>query len=288
MNSPEEDGIPQSTTSKSADNDGQTTTGNDSETKGDTSFAAALMDVIMSFWPLGLVAFGGPTAHVAILHERFVESKQWLSDEIFLELLAVGQGLPGPTSTQMVISCGAYRGGILGGLISFTFWNLPSFIILTLAGLGVSNFIGDTLPFWMKGLPPAAVSLVFVAAFKLSAKVIDSKLKVLLCVVSTMIVLLLDGERRGGTISAREVAVAYPILIFSGGLFTFVDSKIEKWGRSELYNKIREKSATERIIPTLPYMNKYTSIILIIVWAAVLITFLVVRGAADDSNAKEL
>ena len=69
-------------------------------------------------------------------------------------------------------------------------------------------------------MQPAAVSLVFVAAFKLSAKVIDSKLKVALCVVSTMIVLILDGERRGGSISAREVAVAYPILIFSGGLFT--------------------------------------------------------------------
>eukprot|EP00486_Rosalina_sp_Unknown_P004266 CAMPEP_0201570524 /NCGR_PEP_ID=MMETSP0190_2-20130828/12826_1 /ASSEMBLY_ACC=CAM_ASM_000263 /TAXON_ID=37353 /ORGANISM="Rosalina sp." /LENGTH=188 /DNA_ID=CAMNT_0047994147 /DNA_START=20 /DNA_END=583 /DNA_ORIENTATION=+ len=131
------------------DGGGKTTTvDNDTVNNEDLTFCEAIKDVILSFWPLGLVAFGGPTAHVAILHERFVERKKWLDDERFLELLAVGQGLPGPTSTQMVISCGAYRGGILGGLLSFLFWNLPSFIILTLSGLGVSEFVGSETPDW--------------------------------------------------------------------------------------------------------------------------------------------
>jgi hypothetical protein len=75
----------------------------------DTPLSYRLKEVFLNFAPLGLVAFGGPTAHVAILHERFVESKKWLDDEKFIELLAVGQGLPGPTSTQMVIATGMQR-----------------------------------------------------------------------------------------------------------------------------------------------------------------------------------
>ena len=128
----------------------------------------------------------------------------------------------------------------------------------------------------MRGLPAAAVSLVFVAAFKLSKKVIDSKLKIALCIISTMIVLLLIGDSR---VSAREVAIAYPILIFSGGCFTYVDSRWLGEKRAKLYDKIREKSTKERIITRLPYMNKYTSVLLILGWIVILLTFIILRGA---------
>ena len=67
-----------------------------------------------------------------------------------------------------------------------------------------------------------------------------------------------------------------------------MDSKIQRWGRSELYAKIRAKSATERIITTLPYMNKYSSVALFVAWIVVLVTFLAIRGAADDSSDKQL
>ncbi|CAM9876310.1 unnamed protein product, partial [Hapterophycus canaliculatus] len=57
--------------------------------------------VFWQFLPLGVIAYGGPNAHVALLHERFVEKSKWLTEEQFVELMAVGQGLPGPTSTQV-------------------------------------------------------------------------------------------------------------------------------------------------------------------------------------------
>ena len=67
---------------------------------------------------------------------------------------------------QMVVSMGAYRAGIPGGLLSFALWNIPSFIILTLAGLGVKELLDSDDPDWLSGLGPAAISLVFVAAYK--------------------------------------------------------------------------------------------------------------------------
>lgn len=67
--------------------------------------AAFFLKVFWQFLPLGVVAYGGPTAHIALLHERFVDKSKWLSEEQFVELMAVGQGLPGPTSTQVHRTC---------------------------------------------------------------------------------------------------------------------------------------------------------------------------------------
>lgn len=66
----------------------------------------------------------------------------------------------------MVVATGTYRAGIPGGLLAFALWNFPSFIVLTLAGLGVRDLLGDEDPDWLAGVAPAAISLVFVAAYK--------------------------------------------------------------------------------------------------------------------------
>jgi chromate transport protein ChrA len=47
--------------------------------------------VVTTFWPLGLVAFGGPQAHVAILREHLVVRRDWINEEEFMELFAIGQ-----------------------------------------------------------------------------------------------------------------------------------------------------------------------------------------------------
>jgi len=47
--------------------------------------------VFTTFWPLGLVAFGGPQAHVAILRDHLVDQRDWLDEEQFTELFAIGQ-----------------------------------------------------------------------------------------------------------------------------------------------------------------------------------------------------
>jgi Chromate transporter len=47
--------------------------------------------VFTTFWPLGFVAFGGPQAHVAILREHLVTKRDWISEDQFLELYAIGQ-----------------------------------------------------------------------------------------------------------------------------------------------------------------------------------------------------
>lgn len=49
------------------------------------------MTVFTTFWPLGFFAFGGPAAHIALLRDHLVVQRDWVDDEQFQELFAIGQ-----------------------------------------------------------------------------------------------------------------------------------------------------------------------------------------------------
>ena len=57
----------------------------------DAPWSARMWEVFITFWPLGFVAFGGPQAHVAILRDHLVVQRDWLDEEAFTELFAIGQ-----------------------------------------------------------------------------------------------------------------------------------------------------------------------------------------------------
>lgn len=57
----------------------------------DAPWKDRMWEVFVTFWPLGFVAFGGPQAHVAILRDHLVVQRDWLDEEQFTELFAIGQ-----------------------------------------------------------------------------------------------------------------------------------------------------------------------------------------------------
>ena len=90
-----------------------------------------LMDVVHMYWHLGLIAFGGPSATVAILRDHLCILNNWIDEEAFMELFALCMALPGPSSTQVVISTAVTHAGPLGGMIAYIFWNLPGKVTLS-------------------------------------------------------------------------------------------------------------------------------------------------------------
>lgn len=65
---------------------------------------ADFKDIFKQFILLGWTAFGGPSAHIALFQKIFIDRLKWMSESAFLELFALGQCLPGPTSTQVCIT----------------------------------------------------------------------------------------------------------------------------------------------------------------------------------------
>mmetsp|Transcript_24423 Transcript_24423/g.55731 ORF Transcript_24423/g.55731 Transcript_24423/m.55731 type:complete len:469 (-) Transcript_24423:415-1821(-) len=183
------------------------------------SLASRVGDVFRVFWMLGLVAFGGPQAHVAILRDHLVVQRNWMGEDAFTELFAIGQGLPGPTSTQLVISTATSHAGIPGGLLAFFLWNLPGLVVLTTCGVLIGTFeIGN--PWYMVGLAPAAISLVFKAAHGFGKKL--DKVQTVMAACSCCVAILLNGDDR---IPSEASQYVYPIMLVCGGIFTYFDSK---------------------------------------------------------------
>ncbi|AOT71368.1 chromate efflux transporter [Geosporobacter ferrireducens] len=90
-----------------------------------------MREIISYFLKIGLLGFGGPMAHIAMMDEELIEKRKWTSKEQFLEGLAVCQMLPGPASTQLGIYLGYVKGGILGGVLAGISFILPAFVIIT-------------------------------------------------------------------------------------------------------------------------------------------------------------
>ena len=62
-----------------------------------------LAEVAGLFLKLGATAFGGPAAHIAMMHAEVVKRRKWLDDEQFLDLMGATNLIPGPNSTEMAI-----------------------------------------------------------------------------------------------------------------------------------------------------------------------------------------
>ena len=94
--------------------------------------------IARTFLRLGLISFGGPTAHIGYFRDEFVKEKKWLLEGDFSSLLAICQALPGPTSSQMVFSIGLKKGGFLSAYIALIAFSCPSVFLMIFLGLGYS------------------------------------------------------------------------------------------------------------------------------------------------------
>ena len=86
-------------------------------------------EVVRLALKLGLTAFGGPAAHIAMLREETVIRRGWMTDAYFLDLLAATNLIPGPNSTEMVIHAGYHRAGWRGLLAGGLFFVMPAALI---------------------------------------------------------------------------------------------------------------------------------------------------------------
>jgi chromate transport protein ChrA len=95
-----------------------------------------LGEVARVFLTFGFTAFGGPAAHIAMMHRELVQRRHWVSEERFLDLLGLSNVIPGPSSTELAIYLGYQRAGWRGLVVAGTMFILPAIgIVLFLAWL---------------------------------------------------------------------------------------------------------------------------------------------------------
>ena len=117
------------------------------------------LEILIVSTRLGLTSFGGPIAHLGYFHEEYIRRRKWMDEKSYADLVALCQFLPGPSSSQVGIGIGVMRGGVLGGIISFLGFTLPSVIALIIFASLLHTF-GIEDAGWINGLKIVAVAIV--------------------------------------------------------------------------------------------------------------------------------
>ena len=143
--------------------------------------SGALSELAGLFLRLGVTAFGGPAAHIAMMRDEVVERRRWLTDADFLDLLAATHLIPGPNSTEMAIHLGYRRGGGMGLLLAGGCFILPATLIVgALAWAYVHAGDAPQLGWVMYGVGPVIIAIVAQALWKLGAAAVKGPLTLLI------------------------------------------------------------------------------------------------------------
>src|SRR5690625_5244694 len=109
--------------------------------------------------------------------------------------------LPGPASSQVGISIGFLRGGLLGGIVSFIGFTLPSIIVLVIFALLYQSFSLEGAIF-IQSLKVVAVSVVLHALIGLGKKLTPDKSRLAIALVSAIVLL----DRKSTRLNSSHVA----------------------------------------------------------------------------------
>ncbi len=140
-----------------------------------TKEKGGLMEVFTLFFKLGVIGFGGPAAHIALMEEEVVNKRKWMSREHFLDLMGATNLIPGPNSTEMTMHCGHERAGIPGLFVAGFSFIFPA--VLITAGLAWFYEQYGQLPAvepFIEGIKPAVLVVIVGAILKLGKKAVKN------------------------------------------------------------------------------------------------------------------
>lgn len=135
----------------------------------------SLRELAGLFTKLGLTAFGGPAAHIAMMQKEVVDKRQWMDHQHFLDLIGATNLIPGPNSTEMAIHIGHERGGWKGLLVAGCCFILPAVLITGVIAWLYRQYgqLPQVRPF-IYGIKPAIIAIILAAVFPLAKKALKT------------------------------------------------------------------------------------------------------------------
>lgn len=164
---------------------------------------------------LSLTAFGGPQAFLAMLLERMVKTRNYITEDELWELNALCNMLPGPSSTQLVSAIGFRVGGANLAYLALLVWIIPATLLMT-AAAALIYFLEENTPgalSFAKFIQPMAIGFIIFAAQKTISKMIQTTEAMVLALISTFVSFFYSSP------------YVFPILLIIGGLSTSIKYK---------------------------------------------------------------
>jgi chromate transporter len=175
---------------------------------------AHLREVVALFLKLGLTAFGGPAAHIGLMHNEVVKRRKWMDDQQFLDLIGATNLIPGPNSTEMAIHIGFLRAGWAGLIAGGVCFTVPAMLIVLALAWAYVEF-GSIVQAGglLYGVKPVIIAIIVKALIDLGRKAVKDKLT---AAVGIGILILYF-------VGANEIA-----LLFAGGLVVIAITNLQR------------------------------------------------------------
>lgn len=134
-----------------------------------------LKEVALLFLRLGITAFGGPAAHIAMMQQEVVVKRKWMDEQHFLDLMGATNLIPGPNSTEMAIHLGHERAGWKGLIVAGLCFILPAVFITGIFAWLYKEYgqLPEVQPF-IYGIKPAIIAIILSAIYPLAKKSLKS------------------------------------------------------------------------------------------------------------------
>lgn len=217
----------------------------------------AVREVAATFLRIGLTAFGGPAAHIAIMRHELVERRKWVSEAHFLDLLGATNLIPGPNSSEMTMHLGFVRAGWRGLLAGGVAFLLPAMlIVLGIAWAYVEYGATPAAGWLLYGIKPVIIPLIALALWSLGRAAVKGPVTVAVGIgalaldllgvnfVAVLLgggaaVMLLDNARRLRHRPGATLALPLPMLGGGlGGLAASSATGFSLWGMALIFLKI--------------------------------------------------
>ncbi|MFM9944091.1 MAG: chromate transporter [Bacteroidia bacterium] len=175
---------------------------------------------LKEIFKIAISAFGGPEMHLALFSKRLVHEKKFFTQTELLETFSICQMLPGPTSTQTLISLGYKHGGTALGFLTLLVWVFPSFLLMTALSFLYTGLPSESLRI-LRFIQPMAVSFVIVAAIRMTRPLMKDKLSLWLAFYAFFVCALL----RHPLENYIKTPAIFPFILLSGALIAYFVNK---------------------------------------------------------------
>ena len=127
------------------------------------------LELFWTFFKIGAVTFGGGYAMIPLIQEAVVPN--WISEEMFLNFIAVAESTPGPIAINMATFVGSTEADFLGAVCATVGVVLPSFIIILLIVALLKYLVKyPAVQAVLRGIRPVALALIFSTGLTMTLK----------------------------------------------------------------------------------------------------------------------
>lgn len=134
-----------------------------------------LLETARLFLTLGIVGFGGPAAHIAMMRDEVVRRRGWLDDTEFLQYVGAVNLIPGPNSTELAIHLGARRAGWRGLVVAGLCFIAPAVVIVSVIAWLYERYDANTVLLDLRyGILPVIIAVIVHALHALGRTAVTS------------------------------------------------------------------------------------------------------------------